>query len=119
VVDRQAPAWADEAAATAGAGGFDAAVNAAPGGAASALRLVRDRGRLTTITSDPPAGERQITVTTLYVRPDGPQLRALAELVDAGTLRTEPARVFPAAAAAEALAAALSGTGGRPVTLTF
>src|SRR4051794_32964206 len=58
----------------AGSAGFDAAVNAAPGGAASPVRLVRDRGRLTTITSDPPAGERQITVTTLYVRPDGPQL---------------------------------------------
>jgi hypothetical protein len=41
------------------------------------------------------------------------------ELVDAGTLGTEPGRVFPAAAAPEALAAALSGTGGDPVTLTF
>jgi hypothetical protein len=41
------------------------------------------------------------------------------ELVDAGTLDIEPGRVFPAAAAAEALAAALSGTGGHPVTLTF
>jgi NADPH:quinone reductase-like Zn-dependent oxidoreductase len=119
VVDHHDLGWADAAAATAGAAGFDAAVNAAPGGAASALRLVRDRGRLTTITSDPPADERQITITTLYVRPDGPQLRALAELADAGTLGAEPGRVFPAAAAPEALAAALSGTGGQPVTLTF
>jgi NADPH:quinone reductase-like Zn-dependent oxidoreductase len=119
VVDYHDPEWADAAAARAGADGFDAAVNAVPGGAASAVQLVRDRGRLTTITSDPPAGERQITITTLYVRPDGSQLRELVELVDAGTLHTEPGRVFPAAAAAEALAAALSGTGGRPVTLTF
>jgi NADPH:quinone reductase-like Zn-dependent oxidoreductase len=119
VVDYHDPAWADVAAATAGADGFDAVVNAAPGGAASAVRLVRDRGRFATITTDPPAAERQITITSLYVRPDGSQLRALAELVDAGTLRIEPGPVFPAAAAPDALAAALSGTGGRPVTLTF
>jgi NADPH:quinone reductase-like Zn-dependent oxidoreductase len=119
VVDHHDPEWADAAAAAAGLAGFDAAVNAAPGGAASALGLVRDRGRLTTITSDPPAGERQLTTTTLYVRPDGPQLRALTELAAAGTLVTESPRVFPAAAAPEALAAALSGTGGQPVTLTF
>jgi NADPH:quinone reductase-like Zn-dependent oxidoreductase len=119
VVDYHDPAWPDAAVATVGADGFDAAVNAAPGGAASAVRLVRDRGRLTTITTDPPAGERQITITTLYVRPDGSQLRALVELVDPGILGAESGRVFPAAAAPEALAAALSGTGGHPVTLTF
>ena len=119
VVDYHDPEWADAAAATAGAAGFDAVVNAAPGGAALAMRLVRDRGRLTTITEDPPAGERQITITSLYVRADGPQLRTLAELVDAGALATEPEVAFPIAAAPEALATALSGTGGRPVTLTF
>jgi NADPH:quinone reductase-like Zn-dependent oxidoreductase len=119
VVDHHDPEWADAAAATVGADGFDAGVNAVPGGAASAVRLVRDGGRLTTITEDPPAGERQITITSLYVRPDGSQLRALVELVDAGTLGIEPGPVFPVAAAAEALAAALSGTGGQPVTLAF
>src|SRR4051795_998036 len=90
VVDYHDPEWADAAAATAGANGFDAVVNAAPGGAASALGLVRDGGRLGTITLDPPAGERQVTITNLYVRPDGSQLRALVELVDAGTLGIEP-----------------------------
>jgi NADPH:quinone reductase-like Zn-dependent oxidoreductase len=119
VVDYHDPEWADAAAATAGADGFDAVVNAVPGGAASVVQLVRDRGRLTTITEDPPAVERQITITTLYVRPDGPQLQALVELVGAGTLHIEPGRVFPVAAAAEALDAALSGTGGHPVTLTL
>jgi NADPH:quinone reductase-like Zn-dependent oxidoreductase len=119
VVDYHDPEWADAAAATAGADGFDAVVNAAPGGAASAVRLVRDGGRLTTITLDPPAGEREITITSLYVRPDGPQLRALVQLVDSGTLGIEAERVFPAAAAPEALAAALTGTGGHPVALTF
>src|SRR5436190_13092737 len=59
-------------------------------------------------------------VVTVYVRPDGPQLRAVVELIDGDTVGIEPVPVFPAAAAApEALAAALSGTGGRPVTLTF
>src|SRR3954452_18716550 len=62
--DYHEPEWADAAAATAGADGFDAVVNAAPGGAASAMRLVRDRGRLATITEDPPAGERQVTITS-------------------------------------------------------
>jgi NADPH:quinone reductase-like Zn-dependent oxidoreductase len=118
VIDYHDPAWVDAAAATAGADGFDAAVNAAPGGAASAVRLVRDEGRLTTITSDRPADERQITISTLYVRPDGPQLRMLVERVDA-EVGIEPGPVFPAAAAPEALAAALSGTGGHPVTLEF
>jgi NADPH:quinone reductase-like Zn-dependent oxidoreductase len=119
VVDYHDPEWADAAAAIAGADGFHAVVNAVPGGAASVVRLVRDGGRLTTITEDPPAAERQITITNLYVRADGPQLRALVDLVVAGTLDIEPGRVFPAAAAAEALADALAGTGGRPVTLTF
>jgi|tagenome__1003787_1003787.scaffolds.fasta_scaffold20624651_1 NADPH:quinone reductase-like Zn-dependent oxidoreductase len=119
VVDYHDPEWADAAAATAGAGGFDAAVNAVPGGAASAVRLVRDGGRLTTITEDPPPSERQITITSLYVRSDGSQLRALVELVDAGRLGIQPGPVFPAAAAQEALAVALSGTGGRPVALSF
>src|SRR3954454_3965757 len=115
VVDYHDPEWADAAAATVGTDGFDAAVNAVPGGAASAVRLVRDGGRLTTITEDPPADERQIKITSLYVRPDGSQLRALVERADDGALDTEPGRVFPAAAAPEALAAVLSGTGGRAV----
>jgi NADPH:quinone reductase-like Zn-dependent oxidoreductase len=119
VVDYRDPEWADAAAATVGADGFDAGVNAVPGGAASAVRLLRDGGRLTTITQDPPAGERQIAITSLYVRSDGSQLRALVELVDAGTLGIDPGPVFPAAAAPDALAAALSGTGGHPVTLAF
>src|SRR3954447_18770486 len=86
VIDYHDPEWPAAAAATAGADGFDAAVNAVPRGAASVLCLVRDRGHLTTITEDPPTGERQVTITSLYVRPDGDQLRALADLVEAGAL---------------------------------
>ena len=119
VIDYHDPEWPGAAAATAGGDGFDAVVNAVPRGAAFGLRLVRDRGHLTTITEDPPTGERQVTITSLYVRPDGVQLRALADLAEAGALEIEPAREFRAAAAPEALAAALSGTGGHPVTLMF
>jgi hypothetical protein len=43
----------------------------------------------------------------------------LVGLVDAGSLSIESGPVFAAAAAQEALATALSGTGGRPVTLEF
>ena len=50
--------------------GVDAAANAAPGGAASAIRAVADGGRLATITSDPPGGQRRITVSSIYIRPD-------------------------------------------------
>ncbi len=45
-----------------GAGGADAAVNAARSGARDAVRAVRDGGRLATITADPPAAERGIGV---------------------------------------------------------
>jgi NADPH:quinone reductase-like Zn-dependent oxidoreductase len=58
--------------------GVDAAANAAPDGAASAIEAVADGGRLATITSDPPGEERGITVSSIYIRPDGNQLRELA-----------------------------------------
>src|SRR5215472_5172717 len=41
-----------------GGRGVAAAANAAPGGAGTAMRAVADGGRLATITSDPPAGQR-------------------------------------------------------------
>jgi hypothetical protein len=49
----------------------------APGGAASAIEAVADGGRLVTITSDPPRGQRGITVSSIYIRPNGNQLREL------------------------------------------
>jgi NADPH:quinone reductase-like Zn-dependent oxidoreductase len=53
----------------------DAAANAVPG-AARAIEAVADGGQLATITSDPPGQRRGITVSSIYVRPDGNQLRA-------------------------------------------
>ena len=78
-----------------------AAVNAVPGYAADAIRAVADNGRLATITSDPPAEERGITVFNVYVRPDGSQLRTLAEHFADGTLAIPIAAAYRLADAAE------------------
>jgi NADPH:quinone reductase-like Zn-dependent oxidoreductase len=85
VVDYHDPAWPDRARA-----GFDAALIAAPGTAASALSLIRDGGQLCSITSDAPEPERGITTTNLYVRPDAAQLTRLATDLAQGLLRLTP-----------------------------
>ena len=46
-------------------------------GAASAIRAVVDGGPLATITPDPPSQQRGITVSSIYVRADGNQLRKI------------------------------------------
>lgn len=73
VVDYHDSDWPEQIRAARGSG-VDAAVNTAPDGAASALRGVRDSGRLATITSDPPPSERGIRVDSVYVRPNAAQL---------------------------------------------
>lgn len=55
--------------------GVDAAANAARDQAHIAVDAVRDGGRLATITSDPPTGQRSIQIVSVYVRPDGAQLQ--------------------------------------------
>ena len=45
------------------------------------MKAVRDRGRLATITSDPPAAERDITVRAVLVAPDGRRLSGLVRLL--------------------------------------
>jgi NADPH:quinone reductase-like Zn-dependent oxidoreductase len=97
--------------------GVAAAVNAVPGHAADALRAVADHGRLATITSDPPAEERGITVSNVYVRPDGNQLRTLAEHLAAGALAIPVASTHRLADAAAALARTISGHAGGAVVL--
>ena len=59
-------------------GGVPVAVNAVPGAASSLLPLVLDGGRLATITTDPPPGERDIRVSNVYVSSDGLLLEQLA-----------------------------------------
>jgi len=94
-----------------------AAASAAPGGAASAIRAVADGGRLATITSDPPAEERGITVSSVYVRPDGRQLRDLATRLGAGQLAIPVAASHPLADAAQALAKVTRGHASGAIVL--
>src|SRR6266700_305295 len=96
-------------------GGAPKAVNAARGQAATTLKAVADGGRLATITGDPPREERGVTVSDVYVRPDGRQLSALAELLAHGTLSVPIASVRPLEQAAQALREVVAGADGAIV----
>jgi NADPH:quinone reductase-like Zn-dependent oxidoreductase len=117
VLDRRSPDWPGQVRELTAGRGADLAVNAAPGGAASALAAVRNRGRLATITSDPPDAERGIEVRQVYVAPDGPRLARLAELLGAGTIGVMVSAPFPLEHAARALAQLQWGTNGQAVVL--
>jgi NADPH:quinone reductase-like Zn-dependent oxidoreductase len=96
-------------------GGASKAVNAARGQAAITLKAVADRGRLATITGDPPREERRVVVSDVYVRPDGRQLSALAGLLAHGTLKIPIASTFPLGTAAQALREVVAGADGAVV----
>src|SRR6266536_3307463 len=96
-------------------GGAPKAVNAARGQAATTLKAVADGGRLATITGDPPREERGVAVSDVYVRPDGRQLSALAELLAHGTLSVPIASVRPLEQAAQALREVVTGADGAVV----
>jgi NADPH:quinone reductase-like Zn-dependent oxidoreductase len=96
-------------------GGAPKAVNAAPGQEAATLKAVADGGRLATITGDPPREERGIAVSDVYVRPDGRQLSALAELLAQGSLSVQIASVRPLEQAAQALGEVVAGADGAIV----
>ena len=95
--------------------GVGAAINAAPGGAGLALQAVADNGRLATITGDPPAPERRIAVSDVYVRADGAALTLLATALDEGLLSVDVPARLPLTDAAAALDSAVSGHGGAIV----
>jgi NADPH:quinone reductase-like Zn-dependent oxidoreductase len=98
-------------------GPFDAAVVAAVGTAAAALRVVRDGGRLCSLTSDAPPAQRGITASNLYVRPDGQELARLADTLTDGTLEVQP-EVLPLQDGGAALTRVLAGrTRGRKLVL--
>jgi NADPH:quinone reductase-like Zn-dependent oxidoreductase len=109
VLDYHGAEWPTEARKLTGGEGVSAAVNAARNGAKPALQAVGSGGRLATITSDPPPAERGITVSNVYVRPDGAKLSALAQLLAAGRLAAPIAAACPIEDAAAALVAAVSG----------
>ena len=118
VIDYHDQQWPAQVRAITGGRGVAAAANAAPGGAGTAMRAVADGGRLATITSDPPAGQRGITVSSIYVRPDGTQLRGLAKQLGDGQLEIPVAASYRLADAAQALAQVSGGHAAGAVVVT-
>jgi NADPH:quinone reductase-like Zn-dependent oxidoreductase len=116
VLDYHQPGWPGQVRSLT-SGGADAAVNAAPAGAADAVRAVRPGGRLATITGDPPPAERGITVSTVVVEPDGPRLARLAGLLGRGVLHVTVGASFPLDQAAQALAQVRRGAHGTAIVL--
>jgi NADPH:quinone reductase-like Zn-dependent oxidoreductase len=113
VVDYHDPNWPQQV-----TGRFDGALAAAIGTAAAALPLVRDGGRLCSLTSDAPAPQRGITSTNLYVRPDAAQLSGLAGRLAEGALQIAPEPV-PLRDGPAAFARVIAGrAGGRKIVLT-
>jgi len=117
VIDYHDRDWPEHVRAVTDGHGAAAAASAAPGGAASAIRAVADGGRLATITSDPPAEQRGITVSNVYVRPDGRQLGDLATRLGDGRLEIRVAASYRLTEAARALARVTGGHAGGAVVL--
>jgi len=118
VIDYHDQDWPAQVRAVTAHRGVDAAANAVPGGAARAIEAVADGGRLATITSGPPGGQRGITVCGVYVRPDGSQLRELAARFADGQLEIPVAASYRLADAARALALVTGGHAAGAVVLT-
>ena len=118
VIDYHDQDWSEQVRAITGGRGVAAAANAAPGGAATAIRAVADGGRLATITSDPPSQQRGITVSSIYVRADGNQLRKLSQQFADGQLEIPVAASYRLADAAQALAEATGGHASGAIVLT-
>jgi len=117
VIDYHDQEWPEQVRAITGGHGVTFVVNAARGGA-SAIRAVADGGRLATITPDPPSQQRGITVSSIYVRADGNQLRKLAQRLEDGRLGIPIAASYRLADAAQALAQATGGHVGGAIVLT-
>ncbi len=116
VLDYHQPDWPEQVRALT-QGGVDAAANAVPAGSIKAMTAVRDRGRLATITSDPPPTERDITVRAVLVAPDGRRLSGLVQLLAQGALTVLVGDRFPLEQGAAALARVGHGAPGSAVVL--
>ena len=117
VIDYHDPDWPARAREALG-GPAAAAVNAVPGGAASALAVVTDGGRLASIAGAVPDDpDRDIQVRSVIVQPDTAKLGRAAALLADGHLRLSIAAEYPLAGAADALSRVLAGTGGAAVAL--
>jgi NADPH:quinone reductase-like Zn-dependent oxidoreductase len=111
VIDYHHPDWQRQVTDLAN-GRVPVAVNAVSGAAASLLPLLSDNGRLATITGDPPAAERGIRVSSVYVRPDGKSLEHLAADFARRSLSLPVSGVYGLSDASLALSAALGRAGG-------
>lgn len=117
VLDYHEPDWPERVRAMTG-GGVDAAANAARAGSASAVRAVRDGGRLATITADLPAvAGRGITMRAVQVAPSGVRLAGLVGLLAQGALTVSVGDRFSLDRAAAALERARHGAHGSAVVL--
>jgi NADPH:quinone reductase-like Zn-dependent oxidoreductase len=116
VLDYRQPDWPTEVRRLTG-GGVPVAVNAVRGAASSLMGLVVDGGRLATITGDPPPGERQIRVSSLYVSPDGIILEQLAARFAQRGLAIPVAGVHSLSEAGRALSEAVSGRAAGGVVI--
>jgi NADPH:quinone reductase-like Zn-dependent oxidoreductase len=94
VLDRADLGWTSQVRELTVDGGVPVAINAARGGASTAMTVVADGGRLATITSDPPPDERGISVSNVYVRPDGRQLSTVVELLGDQGLTFPPTAAY-------------------------
>jgi NADPH:quinone reductase-like Zn-dependent oxidoreductase len=116
ILDYHEPDWPERVRALTG-GGADAAANATRAGSGDAVRAVRDRGRLATLTADLPAVERDISMQAVQVAPDGKRLTDLIGLWAHGVLAISVGAVMPLHAAAAALAQARHGAHGSAIVL--
>jgi NADPH:quinone reductase-like Zn-dependent oxidoreductase len=116
VLDYHQADWPAQVRAQTG-GGVDAAANAARSGSGKAVTVVRDGGRLATITADLPAAEREISMLAVQVMPDGRRLSALVRLLAQGALTVSVGERFGLGRGAAALAQARHGAHGTAVIL--
>jgi len=117
VLDYHQADWPDQLRRLTDGRGVLAAANAVPGAAASLLPLVADRGRLATITGDPPPAERQIKVSSVYVSSDGPRLEQLATSFAERGLTIPIGATYSLSEADRALSDAVSGRARGGVVL--
>jgi len=114
VIDSHEPDWAERV-----DGEFDAALVAVRDTAAAAMTLVRDGGRLCSITSDAPSTVRGIESTDLYVRPDADQLIYLVDRCVEGRLQLDVLSVALADGPSVAQRVIAGQSGGRKYVLSL
>lgn len=94
-VDYRDPAWPDEVRQWSG-GGADAALAIQPGTPTSSRDVVRDGGRVVTVSGDPCGSERGIRVEQFIHRTDaGEEMSELIDHITAGRIRLVLEHVYP------------------------